>query len=599
MVGLWLAWSVVSIGMQLLWTCITLPYTPSVRGFASVFQLAWGIHYFIVIKTHFTRMSLTFTPPEEPMKLVPPNSPARKHRLHKRRIDQSSQPPIRTLLGAAIKLQGEVLKRQKENEVIEILAAGDEDEESEVEVLTVRRTSGGRGGGRRVNEGGGGGGVEEEMFELQPIDPRPTETERENRTREEDVDDERREDGSPRPSGDGPMRRSDEEEFETDGGKEGRKKIKKNKKRKKDKRERVNKDEKREENESKERKNRTRRDREERKTESSKEQDEIRHEDTNIAEGKTRRKKKHKQKKEEDSEKRKKRRKGEVNGRDTLAESTGSEDARGLRAEKQGHVTVDIEEPKDIPSDKSESRGPSRRGSGRLRLRLDSLDTAAVRIRRSSEGNAGGKAKRICESNAGVRTRRSSEGSVGVSSRRSSEGSVGVRTRRSSEGSVGVRTRRSSEGSVGVRPRRSSEDSAGVCLEPQGPPSPISPSHANVMVHWRLEMPQEEDSKTSSGASSPSSPPSFPKPQRSPGDDSVGLGARRRPSLPSRDAGKLGGTAMSLAEEEEGKREKYRIVQVQRKSHAAPRKPQATSCSRRISYKLAVGSPDAEETEIV
>lgn len=58
MVGLWLAWAVVSIGMQLLWTCITLPYTPSVRGFASVFQLAWGIHYFIVIKTHFTRVSL-------------------------------------------------------------------------------------------------------------------------------------------------------------------------------------------------------------------------------------------------------------------------------------------------------------------------------------------------------------------------------------------------------------------------------------------------------------------------------------------------------------------------------------------------------------
>ncbi|XP_037795317.1 uncharacterized protein LOC119590703 [Penaeus monodon] len=229
MVGVWLAWAAVSIGMQLLWFCITLPYTPSIRGFASFFQLVWGIHYFIVIKTHFTRMSLTFTPPEEPLKPVPPNSPARKHRRHKRRIDQSSQPPIRTLLGAAIKLQGEVLKRQKERETIEILAAGEEDEESEVEVLVVRRTS-----------RGGGGGTEEEReaFELQPIGARPADEEEGNDAREEgDEDDEGRKEGIARATRSGSGRRrgastNEEEAFETDGMQEERKKRKKNKKRK-------------------------------------------------------------------------------------------------------------------------------------------------------------------------------------------------------------------------------------------------------------------------------------------------------------------------------------------------------------------------------
>ncbi|ROT67758.1 hypothetical protein C7M84_014151 [Penaeus vannamei] len=248
MVGVWLAWATVSIVMQLLWFCITLPYTPSVRGFASFFQLVWGIHYFIVIKTHFTRMSLTFTPPEEPLKLVPPNSPTKKHRRHKRRIDQTTQPPIRTLLGAAIKIQGE-------------------------------RTRG---------------------------------------------------------------------------------------------------------------------------------------------------------------------------------------------------------------------------------------------------------------------------------------------------------------------PRATNE------VKPRGPPSPVSPSHADVMVHWKLEMPQEDDPETSSEASLSPSPPPVRPPQRRPREDPAAVDGRRRPPSSPTDTGVFARTP-----NEEGKREKFRIIEVKRKSQTIPGEPRAKTCSRRTSYKLAVGSPDTQETEIV
>nr|XP_045608157.1 uncharacterized protein LOC123764401 isoform X1 [Procambarus clarkii]XP_045608158.1 uncharacterized protein LOC123764401 isoform X1 [Procambarus clarkii]XP_045608159.1 uncharacterized protein LOC123764401 isoform X1 [Procambarus clarkii]XP_045608160.1 uncharacterized protein LOC123764401 isoform X1 [Procambarus clarkii] len=117
----WLSWMVVSLAMQLVWVFITLPYTPTIRGFASVFQFLWGVHYFIVVKTHYTRLALTFTPPEEPLRPVPPNSPTRKHKRRKRRVNPALQPTIRTLVGAAVKLQCEMTRirwRHDDPEVI-------------------------------------------------------------------------------------------------------------------------------------------------------------------------------------------------------------------------------------------------------------------------------------------------------------------------------------------------------------------------------------------------------------------------------------------------------------------------------------------------
>nr|XP_027224904.1 zinc finger CCCH domain-containing protein 18-like isoform X1 [Penaeus vannamei] len=305
------------------------------------------------------------------------------------------------------------------------------------------------------------------------------------------------------------------------------------------------------------------------------------HEEGDSEEERKERKEKHKQRKEE-SKKRKKRREDENKG-ETRDECSGSENPRPPRDERgQGHVAVTIEDPSDTPSGKRESGGAPHRGRGRLRVRLDSLESAARRIRRHSEGAMSS------------RTRRGSEGNAGSRARRSSEGSVSSRTRRNSEGSVSSRARRSSEGSVGVRFRRESEESAGVCLEPRGPPSPVSPSHADVMVHWKLEMPQEDDPETSSEASLSPSPPPVRPPQRRPREDPAAVDGRRRPPSSPTDTGVFARTP-----NEEGKREKFRIIEVKRKSQTIPGEPRAKTCSRRTSYKLAVGSPDTQETEIV
>lgn len=101
----WLAWSVVSLVMQLLWVVITLPYTPSVRGFMSFFQLVWGVHYFIIVKTQYAMLALSFIPPEHPLRNVPPNTPIKKHKRRKRRIDPNVPSTIRTLVSVAAHLQ--------------------------------------------------------------------------------------------------------------------------------------------------------------------------------------------------------------------------------------------------------------------------------------------------------------------------------------------------------------------------------------------------------------------------------------------------------------------------------------------------------------
>lgn len=56
----WLAWGVVSLAMQGVWVIFTAPYMPSVRPSASLFQLGWGIHFFLVVKTQYTRVRLMF-----------------------------------------------------------------------------------------------------------------------------------------------------------------------------------------------------------------------------------------------------------------------------------------------------------------------------------------------------------------------------------------------------------------------------------------------------------------------------------------------------------------------------------------------------------
>nr|XP_053631526.1 histone-lysine N-methyltransferase SETD1B-A-like isoform X1 [Cherax quadricarinatus] len=124
----WLAWAVLYLAMQLLWVVIKLPFFPTIRGFAAFFHLVWGIHYFIVVKTHYTKMALSFTPPEEPPSAVPPNTPTRKHKRRKRRVNPAMQPVIRTLLGVATNLQCKVdhFKRQGY------------DEEAEIEVVLKR-----------------------------------------------------------------------------------------------------------------------------------------------------------------------------------------------------------------------------------------------------------------------------------------------------------------------------------------------------------------------------------------------------------------------------------------------------------------------------
>ncbi|KAK4299814.1 hypothetical protein Pmani_027928 [Petrolisthes manimaculis] len=103
----WVCCGVVGVVMQTVWLVATMPYAPSLRGLVAFLQLAWGLHYIIVVRTYYKMMragmdwSLDTTPLDM---LAPPNSPVRRHRRRKRRVDKSTQPPIRTLVGAAVVL---------------------------------------------------------------------------------------------------------------------------------------------------------------------------------------------------------------------------------------------------------------------------------------------------------------------------------------------------------------------------------------------------------------------------------------------------------------------------------------------------------------
>ncbi|XP_045104485.1 uncharacterized protein LOC123499989 isoform X2 [Portunus trituberculatus] len=119
----WLACSVVSLAMLVAWVAVTLPRTPSLRSMVSLVQLALGIHFFIVVTTHYRRLALKFVPPEDPPLVVPPNTPAKRHKLRRRRLDPGCQPAIRVLLGAALRLRGDLQRG----------APQDEEDESEYE----------------------------------------------------------------------------------------------------------------------------------------------------------------------------------------------------------------------------------------------------------------------------------------------------------------------------------------------------------------------------------------------------------------------------------------------------------------------------------
>ncbi|XP_068218395.1 uncharacterized protein [Palaemon carinicauda] len=107
LVLLWLVWTSVTLVMLFVWFFYTMPYMPNVRGMATIIKLFCVIHYFIVIKTHYSEMSLSFTAKEETSGVkVPPNSPIRRsHKRRKIRVDPNHQPVIRTLLAVALKLK--------------------------------------------------------------------------------------------------------------------------------------------------------------------------------------------------------------------------------------------------------------------------------------------------------------------------------------------------------------------------------------------------------------------------------------------------------------------------------------------------------------
>ncbi|KAG0696942.1 hypothetical protein GWK47_026418 [Chionoecetes opilio] len=81
----WLLWCVASLVMMVVWVVVTAPHMPSLRGILSLFQLAWGIHFFLVVRTQYSRLALKLAPPEAAPLTVPPNTPARRHRRWRRR----------------------------------------------------------------------------------------------------------------------------------------------------------------------------------------------------------------------------------------------------------------------------------------------------------------------------------------------------------------------------------------------------------------------------------------------------------------------------------------------------------------------------------
>ncbi|XP_064087318.1 uncharacterized protein LOC135201971 [Macrobrachium nipponense] len=103
LVLLWLAWTCVTLAMLSVWFFYSMPFMPNVRGLATIIKLFWVVHYFIVVKTHYSKLSV----PGRGLNLkVPPSSPIRRsHKRRKIRDDPNHQPVIRTLLAVAVKLK--------------------------------------------------------------------------------------------------------------------------------------------------------------------------------------------------------------------------------------------------------------------------------------------------------------------------------------------------------------------------------------------------------------------------------------------------------------------------------------------------------------
>lgn len=138
LVLLWLAWTCVTLAMLTVWFFYSMPFMPNVRGMATIIKLFCVIHYFIVIRTHYSKMSLTFSAKEKALNLqVPPSSPTRRsHKRRKIRADPNHQPVIRTLLAVAVKLKTykecksiNMKDEPSRTSDLRILAGGDDKEE--------------------------------------------------------------------------------------------------------------------------------------------------------------------------------------------------------------------------------------------------------------------------------------------------------------------------------------------------------------------------------------------------------------------------------------------------------------------------------------
>lgn len=50
----WVWCGVVGAVMQGVWLVVTMPYAPSMRGLVAFLQLAWGLHFIVVVRTYYT-----------------------------------------------------------------------------------------------------------------------------------------------------------------------------------------------------------------------------------------------------------------------------------------------------------------------------------------------------------------------------------------------------------------------------------------------------------------------------------------------------------------------------------------------------------------
>ena len=95
---------------------------------------------------------------------MPPNTPTKRHKLRRRRLDPGCQPPIRTLLGAALCLHRDIHKDLLHDEEEEEKEEEEEEEDEEVRVVVgsyggVDKTMDGQSCSRRRGKPEGGAGM--------------------------------------------------------------------------------------------------------------------------------------------------------------------------------------------------------------------------------------------------------------------------------------------------------------------------------------------------------------------------------------------------------------------------------------------------------